>query len=444
MIDFPKDVRERELRLLIARAMYERHVEAETAALVEREFNRVLDILLSAKYRDLTAGERLRTAQLFRELDRILQDGYGKIAEQHVAEMPKYAQLEADIARASANAVLATTPGEIVVSFFRLPKAYLQAIAKLPIQGFRIGDWFEAQATEDVRRDAAGHPTGPDRREALHRDRAPDPGTRPSGREGWRAAPVSRRAVNEAKSIARTTVNAVQNDATKTSNAALSRSVSDSYMWVAVNDTRTSAICRGLDGRVWKYDDPTGLVPPAHIGCRSTTRALLKGADLTLKVQSTPPTMRGYEAWLSTQNITTQNDILGRHACAVVAGQPDDAGRCDRRRSARAHARAAAHQARARRRAITARLEIGHYRDAPQSANPRRLTGRAVPMSALRVPVRGSPLAETTSSAGSAIHVDPVREAGSWVRRALNSRADEERASVGATPTASDHDVVRE
>jgi hypothetical protein len=82
-------------------------------------------------------------------------------------------------------------------------------------------------------------------------------------------------------------------------------------MWVAVRDKRTSVICRALDGRVWKYDDPAARVPPAHPNCRSTTRALLKGIDIPLAEQKKPPTMSGYETWLRTQSASTQNEILG-------------------------------------------------------------------------------------------------------------------------------------
>jgi SPP1 gp7 family putative phage head morphogenesis protein len=306
MIDFPSDVRERELRILVARLQYERHVEQETAVLIEREFNRVLDLILSAKYRDLTAFQRQRAAELFRELDRILHSGYTLIADQQVKAMQAYAQVESDLARATVNAVLATNAGELAVSFYRLPKAYLASIAKLPIQGLKIGDWFEAQAatmsreTRRILQQGLVEGKGPAEisRRILADDRA-------------QAPVLSRRAKNEARAIVRTTVNAVQNDAQMTSLAALPPELSDSYMLVAVLDKRTTAICRALDGRVFRYSDPAAKKPPFHIGCRTTMRALIRGAGVTLAEQKDPPTMSAYTAWLTAQNITTQNEILG-------------------------------------------------------------------------------------------------------------------------------------
>ena len=44
------------------------------------------------------------------------------------------------------------------------------------------------------------------------------------------------------------------------------------YVWVSVLDGRTSDICRGLDGNVYKVGK--GKVPPAHPNCRSDIRAV--------------------------------------------------------------------------------------------------------------------------------------------------------------------------
>jgi SPP1 gp7 family putative phage head morphogenesis protein len=120
-----------------------------------------------------------------------------------------------------------------------------------------------------------------------------------------------RRAKNEARMVSRTAVNAVQNDAQMASLSSLPRSISDSYVYEAVLDSRTTAICRALSGRVFRYDDPRRKVPPQHIGCRSTVRSLLKGIEEPMTDQRTPRTLRNYETWLKSQPTTAQNDILG-------------------------------------------------------------------------------------------------------------------------------------
>ena len=45
------------------------------------------------------------------------------------------------------------------------------------------------------------------------------------------------------------------------------------YKWVATLDSRTSDICRSLDGRTWKVG--SGPLPPAHFNCRSTVVAVV-------------------------------------------------------------------------------------------------------------------------------------------------------------------------
>lgn len=313
-IDFPQDSNERELRLLIARAQYERGAAGKVSALVEREMSRVLDVMLSAKYRDLSAFERQRLNQLYKELDRIIQSGYATVSDTLTTEMRQYAQVEADVSRATVNAVLSSgaPAGELAVSFYRLPQTYLKAIATLPIQGLRIGEWYEGQAAslslQTRRVIQQGLVEGKGIAEISRRILAPERAKVAAGE----APPLSKRAKNEARIVARTTVSAVQADATKASNAALPRSISDSYMLVAVLDKRTSAICRAKDGLVFKYDDPDAEHPPFHMGgCRTTERALLKGADLTIATQKIPPTMRGYSEWLRRQPNSVQNDILG-------------------------------------------------------------------------------------------------------------------------------------
>lgn len=322
MIDFPADVRERELRILIERAKYERWLEGQVSELVERTLNDVLDVMTSRTFRDLTPTQRARLAELYRELDRVIHEGYVTISDDVTKRMQAYAQLESDVARASVNTVLKAGGAEIRVSFYRLPRVYLQAVAKLPVDGLTTGDWFKAQAdglsvrTRQTIQKGLIEGKGP--AEITRRVLAPQRAAIAAAKgAGTPVPPLSRRAVSEAKAVTRTVVNAVQNDATRQSYSQLPRSVSDSYMWMSVLDVRTSAICRALSGRVWKFDDPAAKYPPAHFGCRSTTRALILGVDISLSEQKTPPALRNYDDWLRGQTVTTQNEILGPTRAAL-------------------------------------------------------------------------------------------------------------------------------
>ena len=73
---------------------------------------------------------------------------------------------------------------------------------------------------------------------------------------------------NQIQTIVRTSVNQVQNQASQAVYAANSK-VAPKYEYVATLDSRTSPICRRLDGRKFEYNK--GPTPPQHFNCRSTT-----------------------------------------------------------------------------------------------------------------------------------------------------------------------------
>lgn len=308
MIDFPSDARERELRLLVERAKYERYVMGQVDSLLDREFSRLIDLLLSPGYRDLTRYQQQRALQLFRAVQERLGAGYQDATSLVLREMQGYATLEADVARVQATSLLSVGSAELAITLGpSLSRTYLAAIAKLPIQGLNIGEWFDAQATTMSRE------TQRIIQQGLIEGKGPQDITRRVVADARTAGPVlSRRAKAEARIITRTTVNAVQNDAAIESYQTLPDSVSDSYRWLSVRDSRTTPICAALDGRVWRYDDPRRRIPPAHIGCRSTIQPLIKGADATLTDQrSAPMNLRSYSDWLRAQPVGVQNDILG-------------------------------------------------------------------------------------------------------------------------------------
>lgn len=90
--------------------------------------------------------------------------------------------------------------------------------------------------------------------------------------------------------------------------------------WVSVLDSRTSHICRGLDGQTFGLKD--GPRPPAHVACRSTVVPALKG-KLARLAEGGEQFARGddgptrvsadldYYQWLKTQSVAFQDDVLG-------------------------------------------------------------------------------------------------------------------------------------
>ena len=75
-------------------------------------------------------------------------------------------------------------------------------------------------------------------------------------------------ASHQIKTVVRTSVNQVQNQASQSVYAANSK-VAPRYEYVATLDSKTSNVCKRLDGRKFQYNK--GPTPPQHFNCRSTT-----------------------------------------------------------------------------------------------------------------------------------------------------------------------------
>ena len=83
---------------------------------------------------------------------------------------------------------------------------------------------------------------------------------------------ATKSANGQVMTIVRTTVNQVTNTASQAVYKA-NPDVTEEYRYVATLDSRTSPVCRDLDGQIFKYNE--GPVPPQHFGCRSTTVAVI-------------------------------------------------------------------------------------------------------------------------------------------------------------------------
>jgi SPP1 gp7 family putative phage head morphogenesis protein len=74
-------------------------------------------------------------------------------------------------------------------------------------------------------------------------------------------------------------------------------------VYTAVLDTRTSALCRTLHGRVYPVGE--GPVPPMHPNCRSKRVPLFEG-------QGVPP-VETFQEWFERQDEDTQRKVLGKN-----------------------------------------------------------------------------------------------------------------------------------
>lgn len=133
---------------------------------------------------------------------------------------------------------------------------------------------------------------------------------------------LTKMANHQVMTIVRTSVNQVSNAASQQVYEA-NQDVTQKYRYVATLDTRTSAICRALDGREFEYGK--GPKPPQHFNCRSTTVPVVdyKGLGFDPPPEGERaaaggmvPTNQSYGQWLSKQSKATQAEVLGTEKVA--------------------------------------------------------------------------------------------------------------------------------
>jgi SPP1 gp7 family putative phage head morphogenesis protein len=125
---------------------------------------------------------------------------------------------------------------------------------------------------------------------------------------------------NQIMALIRTSINQVANTASQQVYEA-NQDITQRYRYVATLDTRTSAICRALDGR--EFDYGKGPMPPQHFNCRSTTVPVINYKELGFdpppsvtkgkraSMDGPVPASETYGEWLAKQPRSTQADALG-------------------------------------------------------------------------------------------------------------------------------------
>jgi len=131
---------------------------------------------------------------------------------------------------------------------------------------------------------------------------------------------ATKMAGHQVTSIVRTSINQVANAASQQVYEA-NQDITKKYKYVATLDSRTTAICRALDGREFEYGK--GPTPPQHFSCRSTTVPVIDYEGLGFD----PPrpgkrAAKGgmvdadtnYGQWLLQQGKERQEEVLGSKA----------------------------------------------------------------------------------------------------------------------------------
>ena len=122
---------------------------------------------------------------------------------------------------------------------------------------------------------------------------------------------------HQVMALVRTSVNQVANESSQQVYKA-NQDITKRYRYVSTLDSRTSPICRALDGQEFEYGK--GPKPPQHFNCRSTTVPVVDYESLG--VPPPPPAKRAaqggmvpedqsYGEWLSRQSKERRAEILG-------------------------------------------------------------------------------------------------------------------------------------
>jgi SPP1 gp7 family putative phage head morphogenesis protein len=127
---------------------------------------------------------------------------------------------------------------------------------------------------------------------------------------------------NQVIALVRTSINQVANAASQQVYEA-NQDITKKYRYVATLDTRTSAICRALDGKEFEYGK--GPTPPQHFNCRSTTVAVIDYEELGFippregkraAEGGMVPANESYGQWLAKQPKARKIEALGKSKVA--------------------------------------------------------------------------------------------------------------------------------
>jgi SPP1 gp7 family putative phage head morphogenesis protein len=133
---------------------------------------------------------------------------------------------------------------------------------------------------------------------------------------------------NQVMALVRTSINQVANTASQQVYEA-NQDITPRYRYVATLDTRTSSICRALDGREFEYGK--GPLPPQHFNCRSTTVPVIDYKALGF--DPPPPSKRAAAGGMVPTNVSygewlrerrpgeTDADLRVRQANALGVGK---------------------------------------------------------------------------------------------------------------------------
>ncbi len=321
---------------------YAEHLRGKVVKILERAQTEICKTLLDndPTVVPLTEWKKKRLQNLKAQIGEILEDHYQKVGDVTKAEMIKLASFQKDYTVASANRAFGVNLFDV-----NLTRENLEAIAtQTMIQGQVIGKWWAEKPLAYQQKMEKAINQGMEQIE-LGLVRGEAVGDLIRRIRGYKSATgayhpgVMNVAYHEAAALVRTSVMQVA-QAVRRAIYDQNADVIKGLQVVATLDTRTTPLCRALDGRIFDLerqpldDDgpPLPPGPPFHWQCRSTLVPIIKsyaelaGGDLSEEKRAaleamdpgTRASMNGqvsdkitYEEWLKTQSERIQKEVLG-------------------------------------------------------------------------------------------------------------------------------------
>lgn len=314
-----KDPREIVVRNLFLIQRYGSSVNDEVREAVNALFEEIVTLLARVD----PAGPTLqryrlaRAAKLFEQIEELTARTFDGIAKQVRLRLATFGKQQAQTAAAQLQAILgAGSAGKVEAVGVSMNQ--LKAIVDTdPMEGVLLKDWFKAQGERtafNVRRQIQlGLTRGETIDDMVRRVRGRNVG------RGNFVGGVMSTTTREAEAIVRTAVNHVSNVAAFNTFQA-NDDITTSYEYTATLDSRTTLICAALDGKSYRYDDPSAPKPPQHVNCRSIVVPTVDWSSLGLDPppEGTRASTDGqvsadtkYEDWLKAQPAAAQSEVLG-------------------------------------------------------------------------------------------------------------------------------------
>lgn len=255
----------------------------------------------------LTAFQRDRLTLLLAEVDAMLRGVLEAYTRQLHLDLREFAGYEAQFAgkmlEATGVAVSVPSLGQVAAAMYAMP---LQAGNGRLLESF-IADWTVAERTAVTGAIRMGVVQGQTTAQIVTAIR----GTK-ANRYADGLLAVTKR---HAEAVVRTAVAHV-GDVARLETYAANDDIIKGEQWSATLDSRTSAICRSLDGRVFALNK--GPRPPAHVNCRSVRIpvlsdefAFLTEGEKRSSVDGPVDARTTFYEWLQKQPASFQDEAIG-------------------------------------------------------------------------------------------------------------------------------------